>query len=53
MERMNEVFNTVCYTLSDALIWLIIGGAWGYAFKEWIYELKHKKRGGRRHDLRN
>ena len=26
---MSEIFNTACYTLSDALIWLVLGVIFG------------------------
>lgn len=26
---MSEIFNTACYTLSDALIWLMLGVIFG------------------------
>lgn len=26
---MSEIFNTVCYTLADALIWFVLGTVFG------------------------
>ena len=28
---MSEIFGTVCYTLADALVWLVLGMMAGYA----------------------
>lgn len=30
---MSDIINTVCYTLTDALIWFALGCMVGYVFK--------------------
>lgn len=31
---MTELLNTVCYTLPDALIWMVLGLVLGWTLKE-------------------
>lgn len=31
---MNELLSTVCYTLPDALIWMLLGFVWGWTIRE-------------------
>lgn len=31
---MTELLNTVCYTLPDALIWMVLGIVLGWTLKE-------------------
>lgn len=45
-----SVFNTVCYTLSDALVWFVLGTMFGYV----LFAPSKKRRGKReKHNTAN